>query len=72
VQRSIRPARSAAIPSSPTKLVERVTPTAGAMVLCHLGVPRLDPDDWSLTVDGPAQPLSGARNAILGIPIEVM
>ncbi|HXW29703.1 MAG TPA: molybdopterin-dependent oxidoreductase [Xanthobacteraceae bacterium] len=30
----------------------RTTATADAIVLCHLGVPRLDRDAWSLTVDG--------------------
>lgn len=39
-------------PLQPDQLLDRVTPTEGTIVLCHLGVPRIDPDDWSLSVDG--------------------
>jgi DMSO/TMAO reductase YedYZ molybdopterin-dependent catalytic subunit len=39
-------------PLQPHQLVERVTPTDDTIVLCHLGVARLEADDWSLTIDG--------------------
>jgi DMSO/TMAO reductase YedYZ molybdopterin-dependent catalytic subunit len=31
---------------------ERCTPTPDVFVLCHLGVPLLEADPWSLTIDG--------------------
>jgi DMSO/TMAO reductase YedYZ molybdopterin-dependent catalytic subunit len=40
------------IPLAPHQLKQRVTPVHDVIVLCHLGVPRLDPAGWSLTVDG--------------------
>ena len=42
-------------PPQPHQLIDRVTPTEQTIVLCHLGVPRIDPDDWSLSIDGLAQ-----------------
>jgi DMSO/TMAO reductase YedYZ molybdopterin-dependent catalytic subunit len=39
-------------PLKPHQLVDRVTRTEDTIVLCHLGVPRIDPGDWSLSVDG--------------------
>ena len=39
-------------PLRPHQLIDRVTRTEDTIVLCHLGVPRIDPDDWSLTIDG--------------------
>src|SRR5262245_25782500 len=39
-------------PLKPHQLVDRVTRTEDTIVLCHLGVPRLDRDDWSLVIDG--------------------
>jgi sulfane dehydrogenase subunit SoxC len=39
-------------PLRPHQLSERVTPTNDAIVLCHLGVPRIDAKDWSLSIDG--------------------
>ena len=39
-------------PLRPHELLERVTRTEDTIVLCHLGVPRLNPDDWSLSIDG--------------------
>jgi DMSO/TMAO reductase YedYZ molybdopterin-dependent catalytic subunit len=39
-------------PLRPHQLVDRVTRTEDTIVLCHLGVPRLDPNDWSLSIDG--------------------
>ena len=40
------------IPLAPDRMHDRVTGTQDAIVLCHLGVPRLDLEDWQLTVDG--------------------
>jgi DMSO/TMAO reductase YedYZ molybdopterin-dependent catalytic subunit len=39
-------------PLQPHELLDRVTRTEDTIVLCHLGVPRIDPDDWSLSIDG--------------------
>jgi DMSO/TMAO reductase YedYZ molybdopterin-dependent catalytic subunit len=39
-------------PLAPHRLAERMTLTDGAIVLCHLGVPRLDREAWSLAIDG--------------------
>ncbi len=39
-------------PLKPHQLTDRVTRIEDAIVLCHLGVPRLDPDAWSLSIDG--------------------
>ena len=47
------------MPLAPHLMQERVTPTQDLFVLCHLGVPQLEADAWSLTIDGlVAQPLS--------------
>jgi DMSO/TMAO reductase YedYZ molybdopterin-dependent catalytic subunit len=40
------------VPLAPERLTDRITATPDAVVLCHLGVPRLGPQDWSLTIDG--------------------
>jgi hypothetical protein len=39
-------------PLQPHQLLDRVTRVEDTIVLCHLGVPRIDPDAWSLLVDG--------------------
>jgi len=39
-------------PVPPHQMRDRVTPAGQVIVLCHLGVPRLDLGDWSLTIDG--------------------
>ncbi len=39
-------------PLLPHEMQERLTATETLFVLCHLGVPRLDQDRWSLTIDG--------------------
>jgi hypothetical protein len=31
---------------------DRLTPTQDFVVLCHLGVPRIEREHWSLTIDG--------------------
>lgn len=37
---------------APHELVRRVTPAEDLFVLAHLGIPRVDPEHWSLRVDG--------------------
>jgi DMSO/TMAO reductase YedYZ molybdopterin-dependent catalytic subunit len=39
-------------PLEPHRMRDRVTRTDEAIVLCHLGVPRLQQDRWSLLIDG--------------------
>jgi sulfane dehydrogenase subunit SoxC len=39
-------------PLQPHQLAERLTRVEDVIVLCHFGVPRLDPASWSLTIDG--------------------
>ena len=39
-------------PLQPHQLTDRITRTEDTIVLCHLGVPRIDADDWSLTING--------------------
>jgi DMSO/TMAO reductase YedYZ molybdopterin-dependent catalytic subunit len=40
------------IPLAPQQMNDRLTSTQDAIVLCHLGVPHLDRDRWTLIVDG--------------------
>jgi sulfane dehydrogenase subunit SoxC len=40
------------IPLEPHRLTEQVTPARDVIVLCHLGVPHIAANEWSLTVDG--------------------
>jgi sulfane dehydrogenase subunit SoxC len=40
------------IPLQPHQLTGRITPAADIIVLCHLGVPHVAADEWSLTVGG--------------------
>jgi DMSO/TMAO reductase YedYZ molybdopterin-dependent catalytic subunit len=40
------------IPLVPHEMRARLTPTADMIVLCHLGVPRIDAAQWFLTIDG--------------------
>jgi DMSO/TMAO reductase YedYZ molybdopterin-dependent catalytic subunit len=42
-------------PLAPNQLIDRVTRTEETIVHCHLGVPRIEPDDWSLSIDGLAR-----------------
>jgi DMSO/TMAO reductase YedYZ molybdopterin-dependent catalytic subunit len=39
-------------PLAPHQMQDRLTRTENVMVLCHLGVPRLEADKWSLLIDG--------------------
>jgi sulfane dehydrogenase subunit SoxC len=36
----------------PHEMTDAVTPTQHLFVLAHLGIPRVDPAQWSLTIDG--------------------
>jgi sulfane dehydrogenase subunit SoxC len=40
------------MPPPPHRMQERLTSTRDIFVLCHLGVPELEADSWSLTIDG--------------------
>jgi len=40
------------LPLAPHQMRDRLTCVEDAIVLCHLGVPRIAPEDWSLTIDG--------------------
>ena len=40
------------IPLLPHEMRARLTATADMIVLCHLGIPRLDLAQWSLAIDG--------------------
>ncbi len=39
-------------PPAPHQMLDRLTPAPEVFVLCHLGVPRLDRDRWSMAIDG--------------------
>ena len=39
-------------PLAPHQMRDRLTRTQDVIVLCHLGVPRIERDRWSLTIDG--------------------
>lgn len=41
-----------AIPLAPHQMTGRITPVRDAIVLCHLGVPRLAAASWSVAIDG--------------------
>jgi len=57
------------IPLAPHQMQERFTPTADIFVLCHLGVPLLDADAWSLTIDGlVARPLCLSFSDVTAYP----
>ncbi len=40
------------IPLEPQQLTGHITPTGHMIVLCHLGVPHIQADDWFVTIDG--------------------
>src|SRR5215468_636598 len=42
-------------PLLPHQMRDRRTRVQDLFVLCHLGVPRLETDQWSLTIDGMVQ-----------------
>src|SRR5262245_11499742 len=39
-------------PVPPHRMRDRLTRTEDLFILCHLGVPRIERDQWSLTIDG--------------------
>jgi len=39
-------------PIPPHQMRDRLTRIQDVFVQCHLGVPRIEPDQWSLTIDG--------------------
>jgi DMSO/TMAO reductase YedYZ molybdopterin-dependent catalytic subunit len=39
-------------PPAPHQMRDRLTRIQDVVVLCHLGVPRIERDQWSLTIDG--------------------
>jgi DMSO/TMAO reductase YedYZ molybdopterin-dependent catalytic subunit len=39
-------------PLAPHEMRDRMTATQDVMVQCHLGVPRLEREEWSLSIDG--------------------
>jgi Oxidoreductase molybdopterin binding domain len=42
----------ARIPALPHELTDRITPIEKSIVLCRLGVPDIEADEWLLTIDG--------------------
>jgi DMSO/TMAO reductase YedYZ molybdopterin-dependent catalytic subunit len=40
------------IPLAPHQMQDRLTRVEDTIVLCHLGLPRIARDDWSMTIDG--------------------
>jgi DMSO/TMAO reductase YedYZ molybdopterin-dependent catalytic subunit len=40
------------IPLAPDGMQDRITRVENTIVLCHLGVPRIAREEWSLTIDG--------------------
>ena len=40
------------IPLAPHQMHDRLTRVDDAIVLCHLGLPRITREDWSLSIDG--------------------
>jgi DMSO/TMAO reductase YedYZ molybdopterin-dependent catalytic subunit len=57
------------IPLTPHQMRDRRTRTQDAIVLCHLGIPRLDRDTWTLTIDGlVARPLALRFGDLLRYP----
>jgi sulfane dehydrogenase subunit SoxC len=58
---------------APHQTVGRVTATDDLFVLAHLGVPRIDPSHWSLTIDGLVQrPLTLTLEALKARPKTVI
>ena len=39
-------------PPAPHRMRKRLTPRQDVVVLCHLGIPRIEREQWSLTIDG--------------------
>lgn len=57
------------VPLAPHQRLDRITPTASCFVLAHMGVPKVDADNWSLTIDGLVRrPLTRDRAALAALP----
>lgn len=57
------------LPLVPHQMRDRLTRVEDAIVLCHLGVPRVARNDWALTVDGlVAAPLTLTFAALASFP----
>lgn len=39
-------------PLQPSELTERITSSGQLFVLAHMGIPRVDPETWTLEIDG--------------------
>lgn len=56
-------------PLAPHSMHERLTPEKDVIVLCHLGVPHLDLESWSLVIDGlVAQPVRLSFSDLIAYP----
>jgi len=60
------------IPAAPHQLTGRVTPTAQLFTLAHFGIPRVDPLQWSLTIDGLAGPRRFRLDELLARPKRIV
>jgi DMSO/TMAO reductase YedYZ molybdopterin-dependent catalytic subunit len=62
------------LPLAPHQLGDRLTRTQDTIVLCHLGVPHIAREDWSLSIDGlVAAPLTLAFSDLARFPkVEVV
>ena len=40
------------VPLAPHQRLDRITPTSSCFVLAHMGVPKVDAEHWSLTIEG--------------------
>ena len=57
------------VPLAPHQRLDRITPTASCFVLAHMGVPKVDADKWSLTIDGLVRrPVTLDRAALAALP----
>ena len=57
------------IPLAPHQLRDALTRTEDTFVICHLGVPRIEPREWSLELEGLcARPQRLSHAALLAYP----
>ena len=63
-------------PLQPHQLLDRVTRTEDTIVLCHLGVPRIDADAWSFTIDGLGgvfvERIDGDHGNVVGVSLPLL
>lgn len=58
------------IPLLPHEMTERMTRTQDVIVLCHLGVPKIDQGQWRLAIDGLVErPMSLAFGDLARLPL---